>query len=335
MSYPLMINSFPGSDDTRGTTTRVKKVEPQPVGSGYTPEIRLDELEGTLGDALRFYNLTKFTANYCREIDLSGITNVYSALDFNVMHQSFIDSLELFNDDYINPLIETTRTSLGLPDAYSFQITKVDIINQNLETGGIHNESGTHQTLVSINWDCIIYGQLSPNPYIEPEPAPIPCACFAPTWIVSANFGNSNNNGIAVANSDTPTGVPQVLGHIYVKAMGRAILNATATLSTALFLAENTFYTLKYDISANLIPIITPGTNIELTVKVHGVVVAVIPLDTNAKSGYISFTTPIGWTSPYSTVIFTYSKAFGDRTSYPSQEMWSCKFEICNDSCSL
>jgi hypothetical protein len=327
-----MITNFPGSDDTRGTTTRVKIVEPEPEGSGYSAVMRVDELKGVLGEALRSYNMTKFVANTCLIAPVDGVKTLTSLINENEYFDQFKQSISEI-ESYINNRISEEVLSLDLPEAVTFTVTNVDILNTTLETSGLHNQSGIHTVFMNLNWDVILYGQFSPNPLIEPAPAPEPCACFTPIWNVNAQFPSTNNNGVIIANSDG-AGLPYAQGHIFVRAQGKASLNAQATVSTANILTENQFYTLKYDITANQVPILTPGTNSECTIYVNNLIVGVFSLDTVAKSGYMQFLAPTGWASPYTTFVFKYTKAFGDRLSYGSAElMWGCKFELCNASC--
>jgi hypothetical protein len=327
-----MIKNFPGSDDTRGTTTRISYQEVQTVGESYGPEMRVDEYSGPLGNYLRYYNLTRQTVNVCKIVEVDGLKSINEAMDTVLLFDNFstaVGNLETIINNKINAIV----TELAL-DPVSFWLTKVDVLNSYISPSGLHNASGTHTVFVTINYDVIIYGQFTPNPLIEAVPEPEPCTCDASVYTVNQQFYSTNSNGVIQANTFN-TGTPVTFnGSTYIRAQGRAALGATASVITNNFLTGGQYYTLRYEISANLTPILTPGTNSEIEIKVNGVVAGVFPLDTVVKEGYIQFLAPTGWATPYTQITATYTKSFADRLSYPSATAtWHVNLRICSSTC--
>jgi hypothetical protein len=329
---PNMIKVFPGSDDSRGTTTRINISEVKPVDETTSPEMRPDEYEGVIAYDMKYNNFTRQPISICSIVPVNGIKTLNAQFTQAQYFDEFLEGVGVV-ETRINARLSDICTSLGVATVV-FTITRVDVLNSNWNTSGLHNQNGTHTVFVTLNYDCIFYGQFTPNPFVEPAPAPVPCSCFTNIFTTSANFPSTNNNGTLTSNlfnMGTPTAQN---GSLYVRAQGRAALGATATAITADFLTPNNFYTLKYDISSNLTPILTPGTNMEMEVKVNNVVVQNFVLDTNAKSGYINFVAPLGWASPYTVIQVTYTKSFGDRLSYPSATAtWHVNFQVCNQYC--
>ena len=328
---PNMIKVFPGSDDSRGTTTRVIFQTVQDPETGFGPEMRPDEYEGIVGDNIRNYNFTRQNIGviaYVNAIDTTTNTNQYfSAAEYH----NFRDAIERVEAG-IQAVIDEICIDLGI-DPITFYLTKVDILSTSFQV--MPQIVDTAKATLFYTFDSIIYGQFSPNPFVPPAPPVVPCECYTPIFTTTLPFSSANNNGTLTSNlynMGTPTAQN---GNLYVKALGRVALGARAIAQTADFLTPNSFYTLKYDISANLQPILTPGTNIELQVKVNNVIVNNFVLDTNAQSGYFDFVAPTGWTNPYTVVEFTYTKAFGDRTNYNNQTLWHVNFQICNQYCEL
>ena len=331
---PNMIKVFPGSDDSRGTTTRISYQEVQEVGESYGPEMRPDEYTGPIGEFLKYYNLTRQTVNICEIIDVDGLKSLNQAIDTVFLFDNFsaaVGNLETV----INEKIAAVVTELGL-DPIGFWLTKVDILNSYMSPSGLHNQSGSHTVFVTMNYDVIIYGQFTPNPFVEPAPAPEPCVCFTPSFTTTKQFLSTNNNGVFTSNIFNINGTPTVQnGSLYVRAQGSAAPGANAIATAASILTGNVFYTLKYDISANLQTIVTPGEYMQITVKVNAVIAGIFDLNTIAKSGYVQFLAPTGWTNP-TIVEVTYTKAFplADRSAYPSATAtWHVNFQLCNASC--
>jgi hypothetical protein len=98
---PNMINNFPGSDDSRGTTTRIYYSIPQPVTENRSPEMRPDEVPGTLGEAFAQYNLTRQTISF--SIPTTGLD---TATSLNGVYGS--EKQVLFNDSILS--IATSRS---------------------------------------------------------------------------------------------------------------------------------------------------------------------------------------------------------------------------------
>lgn len=332
---PNMIKVFPGSDDSRGTTTRININDVQPIDETVSPEMRPDEYQGVIANLMKKYNFTRQPISIC---NLSTIDSL-KTLNQEFFEAQYFDDFQAavaYVNDRINERLDEICLSLGVAQV-TFQVTKVDVLNSNWNTSGLHNDSGAHKVFITLNYDCIFYGQFSPNPFVEPAPAPEPCACFTPSFVTTKNFASTNNNGVFLSNIYNINGTPQTQnGSLYVRAQGRATPGQNAIAITANILTENVFYTLKYDISANLQPIVTPGSFMQITVKVNGVIAGIVDLNTVAKGGYIQFLAPTGWTNPSTIVEVIYTKCFdlADRSLYPSgTATWHVNFQLCNASC--
>jgi hypothetical protein len=330
---PNMIKVFPGSDDSRGTTTRINISEPGLVNETRSPEMRPDEYEGVIANEMKYNNFTRQAISICSIIPVNGVKTLNSQFTEGQYFDQFLEGVGEV-EEKINDRLSTICTSLGV-DTVTFTVTRVDVLNSNWNTSGLHNQNNTHTVFVTLNYDCIFYGQFSPNPFIEPAPEPEPCLCFTPSFTTTKNFGNSNNFGTLLSNTFNINGTQTTQnGSLYVRAQAAAP-DVYAQATAANILTPNVFYTLKYDISANLQPIVTPGSFMQITVKVNSTIVGIFDLNTIAKSGYMQFLATPGWNNP-TIVEVTYTKAFAlaDRSQYQSATaIWHVNFQLCNASC--
>jgi hypothetical protein len=282
---PKMINNFPGSDDSRGTTTRIYYSIPQPVTDNLSPEMRPDEFPGTLGDALKSYNLTRQTISI-----ISNVSNLDTASNLNsyfrLSDQDAVTSAIADINDTINSCIEQVCDDLGVP-VYTFVITKVDILSTSVKL--LHGVNGNQAGKGSILWnyDAIFYGQFAPSPLIQPAPEPQTCVLFTGASEIDAGFnppfGTFRTNDAGPAWPVLGQVAMNILPRIQNGTVGSAFFNTPYT--------ANTTYTFIYTIPAYSFSGPNPGGIIRFAITINGISIGIFSLSKSIQNGSIAFTT--------------------------------------------
>lgn len=238
---------YPESNDKRGEIQILNIITPNPVDDQYTQEMRLD----LLPIFSRATNTILKTFPVGRQVMYRIIQTTNHMLPWSTGEQNFLNidggagddsepRLALFISEnvtgyqnYINALI-TAEIGAG-----SIQITKVHVIGSNIQ---FQNRSNTEHTFLH-TYDCIFYGQETPNPNppIPPTPPAPPCEQMTgytigkqypstPTspkvswtaltgggweWTLTAKGGGSGTQYVIVQNNGTFDPSVFVVGYSY------------------------------------------------------------------------------------------------------------------------
>lgn len=179
---------YPESNDKRGEIQILNIITPNPVDDQYTEEMRLD----LLPIFSRATNTILKTFPVGRQVMYRIIQTTNHMLPWSFGEQNFLNINGGPNDDsdprfesfisdnvtgyqnYINSVIT------GEIGAGSIQITKVHVIGHNIQ---FQNRSNTEHTFLH-TYDCIFYGQETPNPNPPKPPVPPPPPCEQVTGYV-------------------------------------------------------------------------------------------------------------------------------------------------------
>lgn len=275
---------YPESNDKRGEVQIVKIAQPDEVGENYTQLLRLDYLP------------------VFKDLDLKiapGRQTMYRTVKSNDPFlpwatrdpgntNSFIITLgggtgsdNISFVDFINENTKAYQASLNYlindinPDI-TISICEVHVIANNI----MFSERGAEHIFFQ-TYDCIFYGQQTPNPYIEPAP-PAPECEVLPNYAFVKGFSIQTGKGI---NYVDPSNNQIAVVELYPKGGGIGVNFSTActfNFSVEPDLNVGDYYAIKVDYTA-----LPTGVTLPVTFKPNYITAGTAVLNDTGDSIYI------------------------------------------------
>ena len=206
----------------------------------------------------------------------------------------------------------------AIPETASVRITKVHIINSHIQYAEKGNDHMFFHT-----YDCIFYGQQSPNPYeppIPPVPPPPPCEQYL-------NYGLTLNYP-PPATRGTASVVGGNIGELILLPKGGgggtqacAALWKIADPVDIFYQTPGNSFALKWEYS----PLIA-GTTINVTIKWQGVTITTIQMNSTGQTIYVPITV-------LQATNFSFRFEFSNQSPLAGENTVTTRFSLWTDTC--